>query len=280
MDMDVRRITLGPSLADTMLANPSPRQRKIAWPTVAKMAAAMNAGLWPRIHPVPIQLDEEGRLLNGGHRCSAHIEASHVSDYFLVAGVPEEGFVWMDNNRPRKAEQFVQGKLPSVRAGIITQLMMLELTDDSLDNLRDARRIVNEPMAMGEKLAQMEQHPMLEEAATLAQMAYNSTRIRPSLHGALLLRALEAGLSAEAKEWAHGLASGIGLRSGDPRLTLRERWIREPERLNGTDEGSHKLAWAVLVRAWNAYMADEYWPRAVVRTSPMPRQLLRHTHHR
>lgn len=273
LDLTASGIVLNPLAAQQLLKRPSPRQRKVSQANVTQMVLRMNADAWPHFHPQPISLDEHMRLLDGMHRCLAHIQADFTSEYPLTTGLPEDAFAWFDVGHVRRAAQFVTTPNASKAMTVVSWLMVLELTEDTLDNLQTARRLVNARGAMDTRLDYLEQHPAVNIATHLAEQCYRACRIRGGQHGALLTRALEAGLDREVKEWSEALISGA-LQRGDPRLALRDRWLRDSQYLNSVGDVATVSAWNLLVRGWNNWMAGEHITKAVAVTGNLPMQRL------
>jgi hypothetical protein len=97
-------------------------------------------------------------------------------------------------------------------------------------------------------------NPRLVEAAALASAARDAVRASP--FGAVLFLALEGGRYDDLiREFVHGIVSGVDLKVGDARHTLRE-WVHRGLARRNSTALTADMVLGASIRAWNAYAYD------------------------
>jgi hypothetical protein len=92
--LDCEIIELTPTEAQRIL-NGNTRNRSLRQDYVRQLAAAMERGEW-MINGEPVQLAEDGTLLNGQHRLNAVVESGVTVPILLVRGLPTAAQKTMD----------------------------------------------------------------------------------------------------------------------------------------------------------------------------------------
>jgi hypothetical protein len=87
--------------AEVILANPYEQQRNLNKPLIDRMVQAMNAGEYIEAIPNPICISETGKLLDGQHRLTAVTQTNRKIQFLVAYGLPNNSFVYFDQNRPR-----------------------------------------------------------------------------------------------------------------------------------------------------------------------------------
>jgi len=243
MRFEIERVT--PQIAAEWLARPWARQRTVSAQVVAKYARAMAEGRWQEPSLDPIGFTTDGKLANGQHRLHAIIKSAWEGDMLIAYDVPEDNFLIHDTGRHRLAAQFVH--LPNAK--VIAQMARLVLWYDQRHpaSLRGGGTVFDND----EVLAYIDDH-----ADALVASARDADHVRKALglpngiHGTVLYIARRAGADPDRiAEWLDGLATGAGLGRSDPRLTLRNRVIKDL-----VTRRDQVALWYLVVRAFNAFM--------------------------
>ncbi len=99
---------VGPATAQKILDNNYDGQRKIKDSVVKKYAAMMKSGNWPPAAGDFIRISKSGKLLNGQHRLSAVVEADMTIGFWVLSGVDERVFQYVDDGYNRNASSFLK----------------------------------------------------------------------------------------------------------------------------------------------------------------------------
>lgn len=235
-----------PSVAAAWLAKPWVRQRTVSHAVVRKYARAMADGRWEEPSLDPIGFTPDGDLGNGQHRLSAVIESGWRGEMLVAMNVPPENFLVHDTGRKRQASQFV--KLPN--ASLIVAMTRVVLWYDRLHptplNGTNATSFDND-----EVLEYVDANEdLIVQCARDADFAYRNAGIPSTPHAAVLFVARRGEVDEDrVSTWLDGISTGVGLGPGDPRLRLREYFIRHPN-----VRRDRATTWAVVVRAFNAFL--------------------------
>lgn len=230
--------------------------RAISNHVVKMYAAEMRRGEWKVTHQGPA-FDTNGNLIDGQHRLMAVIETGMTIPMYITLNADPDTFSVLDQNYKRTAAHMVTGKNRSMKAAaarFLTDPPRLMYTGRLVN--RDVVEIVNS-------------HPGLEAATEIAFRIYHATRINSTQMAALLTLVIEEGVPAEVRhQWTEGLVTGAGLKSGDPRLSLRNRFAAQGRDLNAA--GARMTSLYLIIRAWNAHVLGETRRAFPVRTNLVP----------
>lgn len=224
--------------------NRNPRIKK-----VAEYVAAMRAGRWVFTGD-PIQFDTERRLINGQHRLQAVVESGITQEFLVVTDLPAEAQLYMDQGSKRTPGDQMRLTFPDLKdttvvAAIASTLIRLErgdfLTRDQIISAPDVVEWCTPRLAS------------LTVAAHRTRRVRQAVRVNPSVCGAA------AWLSArnypsQADHFWSSLASGEGLVSGDPILTLRNKLMH---RVATGARWTAPEEFYYVIRSWNAHIGDE-----------------------
>jgi len=94
------KLKVTPSVAQKILSERNPRNRKIERRQVAKYVDDMINGRWHFIGDC-ITFDRDGNLINGQHRLSAVAASGKAIEFMLMFGAEEESMVAIDEGRRR-----------------------------------------------------------------------------------------------------------------------------------------------------------------------------------
>lgn len=216
--------------------------RTISQATVERYAKMMVEEHWlPTGETVKFTAD--GRLLDGQHRLLAVIHAQRTVAMLVARGVPEASFAVLDTGRARSIADVLglEGYRHAATLSGIARRSYAYASGLSFSFGADIPTL----------LAFAKAHPRMQEVAKLVDEQVRS-RVYPKVSLAtVLFLATDGGHHvAEAAAFVDGLASGVGLWRGDPRLTLRE-W-----RMN--HQSNHRVLttdalFSGAARAWNAF---------------------------
>ena len=99
--------------AKDILSRQYGNQRTLRKAHAAKLAEAMNAGEFINALINPIFISDTGKLLDGKHRLEAVCLTNLTIPFMVVRGLPEETYVYIDQNKTRAAKDAV--KIAGVR---------------------------------------------------------------------------------------------------------------------------------------------------------------------
>lgn len=197
-----------------------------------------------------IAFDEAGRLVDGQHRLTGLANSIVPGVWMLVAHeTARAGFAVMDTGLARSAGHLIPPPNASAKAAAARLLLNYPRVTTASGWKPSNEQILSVYSDLRE---------WIDEATALAGGVYKTTRISHTVHTAVLTVLLASDYPREAVySWCEGLASGVGLMEGDPRLALRNRFAVEWQHLNNTGgvrstDGAH-----LIIRAWNAYAKGE-----------------------
>ena len=247
----IMRIT--PDLANDWLDNRNlsssrpVNNRTMSKHIVRKYAEAMAEGRWMRTHQ-GIAFDSDGWLIDGQHRLAAIIEVGMPVEMMVVPNCAPETFAVLDTGFRRQAAHLIPVGGPTIAAaaralGTVTGAW----------NLRNVVSGVFDNAATNDQILGVYENwrQELDELAPLVSRCYTRTRINKGFHLAVLAQAARTDYADGIDNWLDGLNTGENLASDDPRLHLRNRFLREFRVLNSS--AGRGTAYRLIVRAWNAH---------------------------
>lgn len=213
--------TITPSMARKMLGG-NVVNRNLRRGRVNLYAKYMAAGQW-RVTGESIVFDPEGRLLQGQHRLTACVEADVSFRSVVVRGVEAAAMKVMDTGMSRTAADAF--KLEGVDNYTGQAAMVKRLIAISLGVQRDTGA---QALITRDELLQFhdDHAESLRAAWDLSRPTASAIKISHAGWGALAFILLEADADL-AFEFFDGLASGAGLKPGDPRLAYRNYLINK-----------------------------------------------------
>jgi len=224
--------------------------RSLSQYVIRRLAEQVTSGMW-RLQPQNvIAFDDAGRLLDGQHRLSAVVRAEIGLWFRVEAGWPRSGFAVIDTGRKRVASQLLDGPWATRRASSARVLarvtgMIPEAELVTWDEV--TARVVNPE----QQLSWVAAWPELDVYAQAVDHVYRNTRINGTLHLAVLAQAARTEYVDRIEEWCEGLAGGVGLALNDPRLHLRNRWMRDYQALSSA---SRAMPYITIAKSWNAFV--------------------------
>ena len=161
--------------ASALLLLPYGQQRSLTKSMVDKLAQAMNADEFIDAIVNPIFISNTGRLLDGQHRLTALTHTNKTIPFLVVRGLPEETFVYFDQNRPRAAKDAlkVRGIRNADKVAAVTKLLYQLMEGKS-------------SVPRNEVLDRMvEDYPEIESAVAKAESMTDATHIITSVGATL-----------------------------------------------------------------------------------------------
>lgn len=243
--------TISPQMAKEWLDS-NHRNRVLSVATVDRIAAAILRGEWMSDATDAIALDIDGGVVNGRHRLSGIIKADTAVEMLVVRGVRPEVIKVIDQGRSRSFTQWLalDGRYgqPTTLAGSVTWLYRMI-------GGHEARMPEAFKPTTPQLLDILDEHKNVEMSIDMAQPVHARLGLQ---HGWLTAYhyAMASADSERADDFFGQLASGEGVKDGDPVYVLRERYVANmtaPESKKAST--TELIAW--LVKAWNAAAADQ-----------------------
>jgi hypothetical protein len=249
----MKRITLTPEWATRLLEAPHEKQRKINPGWVADISRKLRAGEWPFTYD-PILLSKyDGKMFNGGHRCTAVVQTGIPMDILIEEKADPDIFGKIDAGLSRRAYQFVHKTQASTR---VAGCRIMYWYDHAFERPMDNRVKVD----LEELLTLAQAYDgILDRLVPLAGKIHKVTTIPPSISLGALLIAVREGYGTEAIDFAERVSNPVTLDALDPAWRLVEKMMtakiaRGHRRRNIED-------WTVFVRALNASILDTPLPK-------------------
>ena len=161
--------------ATRLLSLPYGQQRSLTKSMVERLTQAMNADEFIDAIANPIFISNTGKLLDGQHRLTALTHTNRTIPFWVVRGLPEETFVYFDQNRPRAAKDTlkVRGVHNPQKVAAVTKLLYQLVEGVS----RSPRNEVLDRM--------VEDYPAIEDAVSRAESMTAATHIITSVGATL-----------------------------------------------------------------------------------------------
>lgn len=199
-----------------------------------------------------ICVDEDGKLLNGWHRCSAVIETGIPFDAIVLRGMPKSSAIVMDKGLKRLASDSINvprwanviaaaAKLylmwdknithnTAKAAEIITEEDIIELANDNIDEFTAAAEI----------------------ASSLAKAVGGSTTVWTTF----IYRTSQIN-ETSMLEFVNSIRTGANLAQGDPRLAVRNWFINQQVGTRRKSSILNQNALHIIAQGWNAWLRGD-----------------------
>jgi hypothetical protein len=221
--------------------------RKPSRAKVDQLAAVMKSGGFLETHQ-GIAFDTEGKQIDGRHRLMAVVASGVTVRMWVFPNQTRDTFDVIDTGYARAASQFLPSVAPALAAGAVRYIAAA--TD------RDFNGIYRNKMLLHDVLALHRQWPEIETWALATWGARSVAAIPPSPLLAIVAMGDRGGVHPEViKDFLGGLKSGAIGDAHDPRLILRNRFIKDHKNLAGSRNRSH--VYALIVKAFNHHVLEE-----------------------
>lgn len=105
--LDTTIVDITPDIAQDLIDNMDPRQRKLNNSTVRKYSLIMTEGCWRQCTLDGIVISKEGKVLNAQHRLQAVIDTGLTWKARVTFNVDPDQFLYMDQARKRTTKDFL-----------------------------------------------------------------------------------------------------------------------------------------------------------------------------
>lgn len=244
-------INVTPEMATQWLKEYNKNNRPIRRYRVLEMARDMRDGLFLR-NGDSIKFDKNGRLIDGQHRLSACVESGCVlRDQLVIVGLDPECIDTIDSGAKRTAADKL--KMNGVKNSVVVSTAAKILVHYMAGDLSFCAHISSPQRVLAE--AKMPRYP-LQEATSLAARIWDALGGSKGLYCAVLSICLHYD-KAKTKDFVQGVATGEGLKKGDPALTYRNYLIRNMQAKRGRRSASWAFQGQILIKAINAFFSGK-----------------------
>ncbi|MET8554828.1 hypothetical protein ABZV64_07630 [Streptomyces sp. NPDC004959] len=272
MQSDVEVIT--PELArDWLLLNTQNRPLSKAF--VQQIAQQIERGEWQLTHQ-GIAFDEDGALIDGQHRLAAIVKANVPVQCVVTRGVAKSAFTVMDTGRKRSGRDALALAGEEHSTHLAAALRGLHLYLTAPDSAWSGQ---NAAVSNDQLLAVLAQHPGMRNAVREAIPMNKAFRITVTAAAVGWYATADARPEIDQHPWHESLVTGAGLRSGDPRLTLRNTLLNLAAGRSHRKRDDSREHLLYYLKSWNAWVEGrdmkllrrspgETMPRVSRRTAP------------
>lgn len=223
-----------------------PKNRPLSKSVSARYQADMEAGRWREETPEGYIFDTEGYLISGQHRMKAQANANVTLKVWIFPNEPREIFDVVDQGYKRTAAHLLRIPYASNVANAARHLAALG-DGDRWGMPRFPKITTPEVIAAVQAWPEITWHVKeLHRVAT-------EEGIPLGAHAAVIAQAERTQYRDSIPAWIDGVVTGANLDSTDPRLVLRRRFHGGLP----TGRGKRDLAYALIVKAWNAWALGE-----------------------
>jgi hypothetical protein len=224
------------------------RNRSIRSEYVLKLAAAMERGEWS-VNGEPIQIAEDGTLLNGQHRLNAVVESGVTVPMLVVRGLPLDSQMTMDSGLRRNLSDVLALHGENETTNLAAMLGMLY-------RYRNGHRMDNSGRSAPtptEALALLEKESGIKEGLPLARRVLRETSLRVSVT-ALLVYLFEEADPGQGERFFEALCVSESEPNGSPVRALQS--ILDRARNERTYRTSTYVLFAMVIKAFNAWREE------------------------
>ncbi|WP_328920897.1 hypothetical protein OG911_34995 [Streptomyces sp. NBC_00208] len=242
--------------------------RPLSKNTVQQLAAQIQRGEWQLTHQ-GIAFDEDDVLIDGQHRLAAIVKAGTTVPMTVTQGVPRTAFTVMDTGRKRTGRDALALVGEANATHLAAALRGLHLYLQAPNSAWSGGSSVT---SNDQLLVVLEKHPGVRDALHHGIALNRACRITVTAATIGWYVTTETRPDIDQSAWREGVVTGALLKSGDPRLTLRNTMLslaagRTHRRRD--DSREHLLYY---LKSWNAWVEGR--SMKLLRRSPnetMPR---------
>jgi hypothetical protein len=243
-ELDCQILDITPESAREMLEQ-NTHNRSLRPEYVRKLAAAMERGEWT-VNGEPIQIADDGTLLNGQHRLNAVVESGIAVPLLVIRGLPLAAQTTMDAGLRRNLSDVLALHGESETANLGAMLAMLY-------RYRNGHRLNNSghtAPTSTEALALLEAEPEIKDGLPLARRVVRDTGLRTSVTAVLIYLFDEADPN-RGEQFFEALCEPEDEPIGSPVNALRS--ILERAQRERTYRLSSYVLFAMVIKAFNAW---------------------------
>lgn len=245
-ELDCEVVDLTPEAAREILEQ-NRRNRSLREDYVRKLASAMERGEWT-VNGEPIQIAQDGTLLNGQHRLNAVVESGVTVPMLVVRGLQPSAQMTMDTGTRRNLSDVLalHGQTDTTNLGAMLSMLHRYRNGDRLDN---SGRTAPTPT---EALALLEREPGIRDGITLGRRVFRAARMRVSVT-ALLVYLFDEADPGEGTRFFEALCNSRAEPQASPVRALRSNLDRVRNE-RGYRTSTYVLC-ALTIKAFNAWRA-------------------------
>lgn len=227
-------------------------QRRLKRHVAAAYATDMREGRWGQDVNC-IVFDVNGDLINGQHRLTAVIWSKCTIGFWVIRGLPVDDILRMDQGSPRTASDQLHilgatnTNCAAAAAGIV---LRYELVPDRVW-ANSSCIDVTKSLIVDEVATSTEDYELAYSASRGMENAGVVRSVAMALHVLVNRRSPNAELW---QPFAQGIGRGANLGPQDPRLAVRNYWVRRDRTRAWGGQQSNLLA---MLQAWNKFVAGQ-----------------------
>jgi hypothetical protein len=239
-----------------------PKNRPLSKSVAGKYQADMESGRWA-LTPEGLIFDTDGYIISGQHRLKAVANSGKTIEFWIFPNEPRDIFDVVDQGYKRTAAHVL--RVPHATNVANGARHLAALADNDRWGMPRFPKITTP-----EIVETYRAWPELTWYTTEAYAVYTAASVPIGAHLAVLAQAARDGHIGRIPTWLDALHTGASLGEGDPRLLLRNRFQQSFAVAPGVNR--RDLAYALIVKAWNAYATDQLltvlrWQKS----EPLPR---------
>lgn len=239
-------ISVTPDMASDWLSYRNhPKNRPLSKGVAGKYQADMEQGRWA-LTPEGLIFDTNGYIISGQHRLKALANSGKTLFFWIFPDQPRDIFDVVDQGYKRTAAHVLH--VPHATNVANAARHLSALADGDHWGMPRFPKITTPEIVQTYRA-----WPELGWYPTEATAAYAAARIPIGAHLAVLAQAARTDHIGRIHPWLEALHTGANLPAGDPRLMLRTRFQSGVQVVGGN---RRDLAYALIVKAWNAYAED------------------------
>ncbi|MGW2513629.1 hypothetical protein ACWC0A_30395 [Streptomyces scopuliridis] len=212
----------------------------------AKYQKDMEAGRWREETPEGYIFDTDGWTISGQHRMKAQANANVTLRMWVFPNEPRSIFEVVDQGYKRTAAHLL--RVPYATSMGTAARHLAALADGDRWGMPRFPKITTP-----EIVQTFHDWPELTWHIRDIHGASLEAGVPIGAHAAVMAQALRSPHAGEVETWLHQVRSGENLTSGNPALHLRRRFHGGLP----TGKGKRDAAYALIVKAWNAYALGE-----------------------
>ncbi|HTA34343.1 MAG TPA: hypothetical protein VK721_13060 [Solirubrobacteraceae bacterium] len=176
---ECRVVDLTPEMAQTMLGE-NIRNRPIRHAYVKRLAEAMTRGEWT-MNGEPIQVADDGTLLNGQHRLSAVVKSGTTIPILIVSGLPAEALRTVDTGTRRTLSDVLalRGESDTTNLAAALGLLHRYRRGSRMDQAGHTAPTAQEALSL------LDHEPSLRDALRTARRLHRRNHMRQSVMAVL-----------------------------------------------------------------------------------------------
>lgn len=234
--------------SDWLTSRNYPKNRPISKSVSGRYQRDMEQGRWLQT-PQGYSFDTDGYLIDGQHRLKAQANSGVTLTMWVFPDQLRETFGVFDSGFKRAPSHMLSGTShPALVAGALR--FLVSASDQDRWSLPRWSAITTPEILVASR-----QWPEVTRYASAVRDVWRDTGIPTSAHLAVVAQAARTQAADKIPAWLESLRTGADLHSGDPRLTLRNRYFSLYRPI--AQMPKRELDYRQITKSWNAYATDE-----------------------